>query len=148
MERTLITHRIVAGLATLTAAVQSSGKENSNYRSPERGLFVFEVSSKSTSEELWLIDLIREAAGAGFLILKESGPKRWCFRVHNSLAPFYHFSYRGAYYETPLETKDLLDLAHACEADDYHKKLRKVINQQLAGKPNETPLFDMNQHEN
>ena len=107
----IVAHRLIDALAKLTTELQTSGEGGSNYRSPERGLFKFEADSIPLKDRSWLVSLLMDAAEAGFLILKEHGPKTWVFRVHASLAAAYGFSYRGAYYQIKVHPADLLLLA-------------------------------------
>src|SRR5262249_25138741 len=96
---------LIEALAELTAHLQSSPTSARTLRSPERGIFVLERDTDS-SDTRELFRLIQEAAEAGYLKLVDETASYVRCRVHCSLAAEFEFSYRGAYYDVPLEVKD------------------------------------------
>lgn len=138
----LPTRRIIEGLAQITSALQRSGRDNSNFKSPERGLFKLSITNLTETDRLWLGSLLSEAIEAGFLILKDKTPEYWSFRVHKSLAAFYKFSYRGAYYPVSLAGADLLTLAKASDSAELTRSINAITVKLLGGDPDSTPLFD------
>jgi hypothetical protein len=137
------TRRLIDGLAKMTTVLQTTGRENANYRSPERGIFVIAGDPALDSDLHWLTGLVRDAAEAGFMIVRKSGPKKWIFRIHTSLAANYGFSYRGAYYETTIQAKDLVRIARAEDQETSSRVVKELGQKMLAGEASETPLFDM-----
>jgi energy-coupling factor transporter ATP-binding protein EcfA2 len=101
-------YRLVFGLGRLTALIQSGSADNSHLKSPERG--IFSVTAGTSEEEVKLIQLVVEAAEAGFLKIISSDQNNIKFRVHTSLAPYFCFSYRGAYYSVPITLAHLQQL--------------------------------------
>jgi hypothetical protein len=138
----LPTRRIIDGLAQITSTLQCSGRDNSNFKSPERGIFKLNVAGLSEIDRSWLGSLLSEAIEAGFLILKNRTPESWSFRVHKSLAAFYRFSYRGAYYDVSLAGDDLLKLARADDSAHLAREIKMLTVKLLGGDADSTPLFD------
>ena len=71
----------------------------------------------------------------------ENKGRKWQFRVHTSLAAFYCFSYRGAYYDTYLQISDIESLQTAKDPEDF-KKIVNEIGNRLAS-IEEYPLFGL-----
>jgi hypothetical protein len=118
--------QVVHGLARLTAALQSRSTDYQHLRVPERGVFLLPIENEA-GEDPSMIDLIKDAAQAGFLrILKEHGRRSIRFRVHASLAPAYEFSYRGAYYPVNLTPDDLRSLIGTADDDSLDGCVRSI----------------------
>lgn len=106
-------NQFVEGLARITALIQSTGRNYEQLRTPERGIFSYNLSKsidpRITSEHT---RLIRDASETGLLrLVDDSDPEELRFRVHASLAPEYDFSYRGAYYPAgELSDRDIQSL--------------------------------------
>lgn len=141
------TQRIIDGLAHITATLQSTGKHNSNLRSPERGIFVVDVHRLPKEDAIWLSTIISEAVEAGFLILKKRDSQTWSFRVHKSLAAFYGFSYRGAYYPVMLHGSDLIKLARSDESVAFNEVVRQLSRKHVGIATEDTPLFATTPHD-
>ncbi len=105
----LETLRLVEALGQLTTRIQTSLHDNRALRSSERGIFVLRVGPEGSGDPV--AKLITQASEAGFLRVLEQGTSQWKFRVHTSLAAAFGFSYRGAYYDTPIRATDLVALA-------------------------------------
>jgi hypothetical protein len=135
--------RIIDCLARITAYIQAKSPDGSHLEATERGMFTFKLSSSETQSYGAVIDLIRDAAQAGYLMIMEEGVSRWRFRVHTSLAACYEFSYRGAYYDTPMSAKDLEDIRICLDMEEFNKKVERMCNA-LAGWTESTPLFEVN----
>jgi len=138
----LPTRRIIDGLAQITSTLQCSGRDNSNFKSPERGVFKLNVTRLPEADRGWLDSLLSEAIEAGFLILRDRTAESWSFRVHKSLAAYYKFSYRGAYYDVSLAGEDLLMLAKADDSVHLALVIKKLTLKLLGGDADSTPLFD------
>lgn len=125
-------NQLVVGLGELTRMLQVEVRNDAAIRTPERGLFIYTVGSSPGAREDEL--LIREAAAAGYLRMYERGddtPEDLVFRVHTSLAPHYRFSYRGAYYRTPLRSGAIRALREA----RTDAELRSVARRLSRGAP-------------
>jgi hypothetical protein len=118
---------LVEGLGELTAVVQRSDPHDRHLASTERGLFTVELDP---SEQVGraLVEIIQDAAEWGFLKLLESGPPRWGFRVHTSLAPLCGFSYRGSYYPYQLLQSEVESLARASDLRDRRDQVAKIVS--------------------
>lgn len=117
-------YRIVCGLGSLTSLIQSRSADMSHLKSSERGLF--RVEKGLTEHEIKLIRLIEEASEAGFLKITSSDQDQISFRVHASLSPNFEFSYRGAYYVTNLESRNIKDLTESAGEHDLIEKVRTI----------------------
>lgn len=141
LNRPAEANQLVIGLAHLTRLLQIDQRNDAALRTPERGLFVFESGQSDDSLEDEL--LIREAAAAGYLRLydiNDNTPEDLVFRVHTSLAPRFGFSYRGAYYRTPLSQAAVRALREARTDND----LRRVAHHLSRGAPSDADaLFDL-----
>ncbi|MBS0202020.1 MAG: hypothetical protein JSS49_03910 [Planctomycetes bacterium] len=96
--------RLIRGLAEVTAMLQN------RIPTEHRGGFIeygiFQLRGGTQNERREATRLVRDAAEAGFLRLTgadDHADPLEGFRVHSSLAPAFGFSYRGAYYSTPLD---------------------------------------------
>jgi hypothetical protein len=127
--------RLLDGLGTLTALLQSKPDDPTVLGRAERGVFNVRFFRESTSvhapheqspdREIWSI--IRQAELAGYirtinLRIAPGGPIRSPgaagdprpriigFRLHRRFAPYFGFSYRGAYEAVSLQVEDLWPL--------------------------------------
>jgi hypothetical protein len=132
--------RIIDGLARITAVIQSRPKAKA-LKSSERGKFVLRTTDHELTAHANTFGLIKEACEAGFLKMIESKGRKWQFRVHTSLAAFYCFSYRGAYYDTYLQLSDIESLQTTKDPEDFTKLVNK-IGTRLSGEE-DFPLFEM-----
>lgn len=120
--------RLVDGLGQITAIVQTSGPDYASLRSPERGRFRLNTTNgKETSTNSHLLELVAEAAEAGFLRVIKQEPSVWEFQVHCSLAAEYGFSYRGAYYPTVLTFDDLQALCKDGDSTQRQAILKQIV---------------------
>lgn len=133
--------RLVDGLGKVTARIQKEELSKRVLSSSERGIFVVDTSEHLMRESP-LFDVLREASEAGYLRLLTDDDKKWKFRMHCSLAAAYGFSYRGAYYETPVGLIDLERLRTA-ENKEALEKAVNILSERLVGLPMESlTLFD------
>lgn len=123
--------RLVKGLAQVTANIQSASYGNQHLRSSERGLFHIRLDGDDQAVQI-VKELIYDAAQAGFLRLWRTEGGNLTFRVHTSLAAYFGFSYRGAYYPCALTVGDVDrlrtadgDEALACAVDELTRKLQQ-----------------------
>lgn len=151
------TEWLIDGLAQLTERIQTSGTDRAGtlgsgpraLASTERGVFVLDAATRlleNVQSSVPGLDealrIITEAADTGFLRIVERGESKWRFRVHCSLAAAYGFSYRGAYYDTPIRLADVVSLFGE---PDSQKRVRLIqsISERLSGEVPETPsLFE------
>ena len=124
--------RIIDALAEITQILQTQGPNNSQLVATERGLFVVDFPASGSEQSRKVVELLRDAAEAGFLRLLYTGTSSLKFRVHTSLAAVYGFSYRGAYYQTPLSIADI-DQIRQCADHVEFKRAVKRIGKQLSG---------------
>lgn len=107
------TAKVVKGLGHLTQLLQSGSADGVRHlRTTERGLFQLATASDGGSTKQAL-ELIVDAAEAGFLKITKTTELMVSFRVHTSLAPSFSFSYRGAYYPVAICAEDILLFADA-----------------------------------
>lgn len=114
--------KLVFGLATLTRIIQTESNDDSHLRSSERGRF--RLKFHSDNEEI--INLVKDAADAGFMRIIEKDKDSILFRVHASLAPAFKFSYRGAYYDTPITLPQLKGLILARNNEELESEVKKL----------------------
>jgi hypothetical protein len=151
--------RLLDGLGTLTALLQSRHDDPTVLGRSERGVFnvrFFKESSTvqppqedSPDREIWSI--IRQAELAGYirtidLRVAPGGPIRSPgdprpriigFRLHRRFAPYFGFSYRGAYEPVSLQVEDLWPLCDRMRPADpkiwagqmANKRGRSGVNQ-------------------
>jgi hypothetical protein len=96
--------RLIRGLAFITAFLQCRIPTERQSGFIECG--IFQLRGGTHDERREATRLVRDAAEAGFLRLTgtdDHAEPLEGFRVHSSLAPAFGFSYRGAYYSTPLD---------------------------------------------
>jgi hypothetical protein len=150
------TEWLIDGLAQLTERIQTSGADRAHavggrpraLASTERGVFVLDAAKRLLDVQCSVpgldeaLRIIAEAADTGFLRIVEQAEDKWRFRVHCSLAAAYGFSYRGAYYDTPIRLVDVISLFG--EADPQKRgRLIQSISERLSGDVPETPsLFE------
>ena len=106
------TFRLIDGMARVTAAIQSGSADLRHLRSSERGVFTLDYRKDRPENTSDLVRLIVDAAQAGFFRIRPTDNDTLQFRLHTSLAAFYQFSFRGAYYPTPIEWNDIRCLAY------------------------------------
>ena len=118
--------KLVYGLGHLTSVIQTSSNDSSHLRSSERGRF--SIKKTGGQKEQRITDLIIQAAEAGFLRIVQDTEKQLIFRVHTSLAPALTFSYRGAYYDTPIEFFHLERMLNAEDKTNLEQITKDIAN--------------------
>jgi hypothetical protein len=115
------TAKLVSGLGRVTHMLQSGSRDGMRHlKTTERGIFHLSTASKSTYTKR-AVELIVDAAEAGFLKIIENDELAIRFRVHTSLAPAFGFSYRGAYYPVSVQIQDIIAIADAADDKDIEK---------------------------
>jgi len=135
------TRALVDALAKLTALLQSKSPTNRHLKSSERGRFSVSMAHAHGDAPESLIRSLREAAEAGFLRFFGSTVEPMSFRVHTSLAPKYGFSYRGAYYEVPLDWR-ALDRIRRLKNPEELQKMIDSLYQELEKISEQSDLFE------
>jgi len=105
--------RLIDSLGRITADIQSSYKDLSSLKNPERGIFEIDLNQlKSDKDEQELREIIRLAIGSHCIKITKNSidEDKIYFRLHKLFAPKFNFSYRGAYYVVSLDIDILLDL--------------------------------------
>jgi hypothetical protein len=139
------TRRLVKMVGSLTRIVQTQGKQHSNIRVSERGLFRISANSEVQRRFPAVFRVLRDGASAGYIVLIEHSADWWYFRLHTSLAPHFETSYRGAYYISKVEVDDIAK-GVALDSDDELDKLISAIGRRLAAIDDDAPgLFDGDQ---
>jgi hypothetical protein len=133
------TLRLIEALGRLTARLQATTVGERGLRSTERGIFRIDVSNASKTDST--LKVVTEAAEAGFIKIIEHAPQLR-FRVHCSLAANYGFSYRGAYYDTPLRLSDLTNLISQPDEKSLEVALRRMEEWLGTNAAPEFPLFE------
>lgn len=119
---------VVDGLSKLTSQLQKKSPTDRHLKSSERGLFVVNFGSPPVDGSGQLLRSVREAAEAGFLRVRNASTNPLVFRVHTSLSPKYGFSYRGAYYQTPLDWHFLDRLRRVKETSEIDSAVDEMYN--------------------
>jgi len=117
---------LVYGFSKITSAIQSSSADNAHLKSIERGQFV--LTKKTISSKVEDIMLaINEAAEAGFIKVLKNNNEKVTFRIHTSLAPYYEFSYRGAFYEVAILESEMSKLVESESISDVDKVIDMIV---------------------
>jgi hypothetical protein len=132
------TSRLIEALGAITRVVQTEGPGNRHLMATERGLFRVEISEVERGKYQDILSVIREAADAGYLHFSKADGRTWKFRVHTSLAAAFEFSYRGAYYETPISLRELTTICETADPDE-RTKIVKALGTRLSGDDSATP---------
>ncbi|WP_425252430.1 hypothetical protein ACPJXG_22780 [Janthinobacterium sp. NFX145] len=115
------TAKLVSGLGKVTHMLQSGSRDGVRHlKTTERGVFELSTTSKSARTSR-AVELIVDAAEAGFLKVIDGDEMTMRFRVHTSLAPAFGFSYRGAYYPVIVQVQDVLSIADAADDKDIER---------------------------
>lgn len=115
--------RLIKGLGNLTSLLQSNPADPRVFATPERGVFIieFETSDNRAEEEAHFVNsIIQQGLLAGYLRI-EKVPKAMrsladvnarliAFRLHRRFAPYFTFSYRGAYAPVRISQADIAAL--------------------------------------
>ena len=133
------TLRLIEALGRLTARLQGTTVGQRGLRSTERGIFRIDISSVPKAHST--LKIVTEAAEAGFLKIIEHTPQLR-FRVHCSLAANYGFSYRGAYYDTPIRLSDLTNLISQPDDKSLDVALRGLEEWLGTDASTDLPLFE------
>jgi hypothetical protein len=133
------TLRLIEALGRLTARLQTAVLGQRGLRSSERGIFKLEPPEGPVPEDSPL-KIIAEAAEAGFLKIIEQRPLLR-FRVHCSLAAYYGFSYRGAYYDTPVRLSDLSSLISQPDDERLEAEIKRIESWLGTDASADLPLF-------
>jgi len=136
------TERLIDGLAKITSYVQTTSPNNQHLRSTEKGIFNLRIPEKPASSEEDIIRIIEEASEAGFLRIITQDPRCLKFRVHTSLAPEYGFSYRGAYYDLPVNFSDLSELLREDDRLSKNNRIEKISKKLSGCDKIAEPLFE------
>ena len=146
-------NNLVKGLAWYTANIQSSGPASRQLKAPESGRFVLSRSEdlqldgpEESQAGISLLDVVRDAAQAGYLRMLSFDEQTIVFRVHASLAAHFGFSYRGAMYNVSIRGNDLVDLLTAAGDDELRDRVNAMVKRSW-GLTDQYPLFkDKNPH--
>jgi hypothetical protein len=133
------TLRLIEALGRLTARLQTAIIAQRGLKSSERGVFRLE-SSSSREEDKGTLKVVTEAAEAGFLKIIQQKPELR-FRMHCSLAAYYGFSYRGAYYDTPIRLSDLTSLISQPDEQRLEEEVKRIEAWLGTDASAELPLF-------
>jgi hypothetical protein len=134
-----VTYGVIDAFARITAALQTRSSSGAHLRSSERGKFVIFVDGELTDEQTAILDLVQDAAEAGYFRIELRDSRRMSFRVHTSLAACYGFSYRGAYYHVALGWQQLIQIYRAAQEGQIDDVVDQVAHS--LGATNELPLF-------
>lgn len=133
--------KLIDSLGRITADIQSSYRDSSSFKSPERGIFELDLTSIDSYEDKQdLIEILRLAIASHCIKHRENIDKNLIlFRLHKLFAPKFDFSYRGAYYKINFSAKALLKL---CKEKDpiIIKNLESEEIKKITGFKNQTLL--------
>lgn len=121
------TSMLIQGLAYTTRELQSYGRNGLQLSQPERGRFRIDFTTDPGARHENM-RMVREAVEAGYLKLHGT-PKddEIVFRVHNSLAANFNFSYRGAYVPVVLPVSFIQELRDADSPVALKATARKFV---------------------
>jgi hypothetical protein len=134
--------RIVDALARITAIIQRGSSGVQHLKSAERGIFQMKIKDIDEPRNKDVLNLLREAAEAGFLSNLKGEDNKWSFRVHTSLAANYGFSYRGSYYPCSVSVEEISMLHRCCDWDERNKMIEEIARRISNDRVERTPLFD------
>jgi hypothetical protein len=138
-------NQLVMGLGLVTANLQRprQGLLREGYvghlRSSEPGAFRM-MAGQRLEDSPQAMDLVQEAVEANYLIWCSTQSHRVRFRVHTSLAPFFGFSYRGAYSDTLVTLEELEQLWEATDDVAHKKAVRSIVTRLTSGESKATEL--------
>lgn len=137
------TQRIIDGLGRLTAILQNGGTSHPELLTSERGVFQLPWGSAPVNDRASLLELLRDAAQAGFIRLLSTQGSTWEFRLHTSLAAAYGFSYRGAYpnNKVPLSWRDLDEFREARDETARERIADQIAARLIGDDPQQLHLF-------
>ena len=115
--------RFISGLGNLTSLLQSNPADPRVFASPERGIFLIEYDTSdpiAVEEAQFVQAILQHAKLAGYVRAEkvpgalraqaDAGNKQVAFRLHRRFAPYFHFSYRGAYLTVRVSQSDVARL--------------------------------------
>lgn len=132
---------LIHGLGRLTARLQSEDSRLRNLKSNERGIFRVRLWKGEPRSDLFE-RIVSDAHDVGYLRLIDRTHDRIRFRVNASLAAYYGFSYRGAYYDTPLDMETVLRFMEAGHFDRVDQEVDAVWSQLQRGE-DQPSLFEV-----
>jgi hypothetical protein len=111
----------------LTRELQAGTEETSHLLSSERGIFHLPKPMPGDGLEE-AREVIEECVVTGYFSAAESTDGLSTFRVHKILAPYYEFSYRGAYSAVPLKAEQLRLISNMDQgSQEDRRKLAKEL---------------------
>jgi hypothetical protein len=126
------TGRLIDALGSLTARLQTTGVKS--LRASEKGQFVVDTS-RQLPEQGEALRILKQASEAGFFKTEIPIERYVRFRMHCSLAPAYGFSYRGAYYDCPLEIREIVAIYHEPDSDARQQLVQSIGDRLLQDLP-------------
>ncbi len=121
--------KYVDAFGFLTRELQSGSADSSHLLSNERGNFQLPKAAAGDGLDE-AREVIQECVATGYFSAAESTDGLNTFRVNKILAPYYGFSYRGAYSSVPLKSEHLrlISKADTGSSDDRRKLARELAN--------------------
>lgn len=137
--RTSEIRNMVDALGKITSELQSRYDDPSSLRSTERGRFEINTAHLKPYTKRDLEEIIQLAIECHFIKLLHENVEdnKLIFRLHRIFAPKYNFSYRGAFYNVPLDADIFLEL---CRTKDNSNIIKNIPNSLI--KPNDQMLLD------
>jgi hypothetical protein len=125
--RTSEIKNMVDALGIITSEIQSRYDDPSSLRSTEKGRFEINFAHLRADTKRDLIEIIQLAIECHFIKLVDEiiGDNRLIFRLHRIFSAKYNYSYRGAFYNVPLDADILLKL---CTDKNNLYIMKKVLN--------------------
>jgi hypothetical protein len=119
---------MIRALGNITSSLQSNYKDPTCLNSTERGRFQVSFAGLKQGELEKFKEIIQLAIECHSIKIIEDdiNNRKFVFRLHRIFAPKYHYSYRGAIYNVPLEAKDLLTI---CLDNKNTHLAKKIIGQ-------------------
>jgi len=102
--------RLVNSLGEITSEIQSAYNDPASLRAVERGIFDIDFSNLSMDKRDDLKEIIKLSSDCHCIKIIDRSSDKISIRLHKLFAPKFVFSYRGAYYNVPIQGNILLDL--------------------------------------
>jgi len=125
---------LVDSLGKITARIQSAYHDISTLKTIERGRFFVDYSLiKIKSNRQTLKEILHEARDCHYIkIINDiDDSNKILFRLHKLFAPYFKFSYRGAYSNVAINGEDLFKLCMEKDNKGREKMIKRVVSEMV-----------------
>jgi hypothetical protein len=123
---------LIDSLGKITAYIQSAYNDASTLKTTEKGRFkVNYLTMKNKTDREKLQNILRELRDCHYIriIGEVDDENEIIFRLHKLFAPYFKFSYRGAYSNITINGEDLLKLCAEKDIKDQDKIIKKIVGE-------------------